>query len=171
MNDQPAQPPAAVTIEITADDLRALIREAIAHQISAAIDKRVMTWIETAVKDTTTARVEKILDERLDKVVDQVLTEGWPRTDNYGTVLGRMTLKDWVTGKLKSDNQYGNNPVNRALEDGLKRALDGELKEELAAVRAKFKGLLKGELAARLASGDKVLKDVFSLFMSRLLEA
>lgn len=128
------------------------IRDQVVSRISERVSERVDAEIETAVQAAVIGQVEKIGRSAIAKAVADVLAEGWPRTDSYGSVSGKATLKDRISELLNGRDRY--NSSEKWLQELVKKTteeyLKGEFKKDIDAAREKLRSEVDGVTRAKL---------------------
>lgn len=122
-------------------------------------DSELGKLLRDEVRKTIRARVEErvqaITDERIGAELDQLLAEGWTKTDNYGRPTGsKFTLRDHALSLLTTTDSYNRESyVDRSCREHVQEALSKTLKPEIDALKAKAKDALNSgfEAAIRVA--------------------
>ena len=126
----------------------------IGRDLKRFLEQKIAGLAETLVRE----QFDAIIHERIAKTVDQVLAEGWMRTDEYGNAVGdqRLDLKARIS-KLISDKQsegYGGPKytlseklVKEAVEKTLTRELNDEIAKARTSLRAQLDTIVNGKFA------------------------
>lgn len=137
------------------DDQR--LSEMILGRVAEMVKERTEAAIRLHVRATVDAVVREVVEARVVGMVDAVLTEGWRKTDGYGSPTGpAITLKDRVSEILQArPNNYS----------GSVSYLDGKISEEVNKV-------LTGELGKAIEEAKKKVRDTLdSAVMTKLQQA
>lgn len=90
------------------------------------LDKRIEVLAETLVRE----KFDQVIADRIAKAVDQVLEEGWVKTDEYGSARGpKVDLKARISDYLNEKDRY-TSPNLRRIEQQVKSAVDATLASE-----------------------------------------
>lgn len=125
------------------------VQSAIERQVEAAIEHQVAD----AVREAVTGIVDGIGRERISKAVDQVLAEGWQKTNDYGERVGAsITLKDRIGEILRAHDRYSGRGsyIDERVKERVDNALNKDLKADIEAARNKFKTEVDAVLTATI---------------------
>lgn len=118
--------------------------------------------LERRIDELATERVrecfEEVIKARIAATVDEVLAEGWQRTDRYGNRQDaeRLDLKARISEMLaeKKHDGFGRQPISLAeevvqktVEGVLTRELQNEIEKARTALRAQLDAVVAGKVA------------------------
>lgn len=125
--------------------------------IKSAIERRVEDAIQHAVDDAVSVAVAGLVDEigreRISKAIEQVLAEGWQKTNDYGENTGaKIGLKERIGKILGERDRYGSNGtyIDELVKRQVQEALNKDLKADIQAARDKFKAEVDAVLTATI---------------------
>ena len=122
-------------------DLEGAARERINERIDAEVAKRV------------TDALEDIVTIRLEKTVDQMLSEGWVSTDKWGNEKKRLSTRERISEFFDGrESSYSDSPtrLQKIVSDRIEAAMKTDLDIELVRVRKAFREQVDGVLQAKL---------------------
>jgi hypothetical protein len=133
------------------------VRQAVETQRS-----KISEVVEEEVRGAVAEKLKSITEEMIRGEVVRTLTEGWPRTNNYGEAVGGepLTLKSKVLEMLtkRKDNYNNNQLVDDVIRDEISKALREKFGQELEAARAKMQALIDGTISDKMRD---MLKGLF----------
>jgi hypothetical protein len=140
------------------------VEEALDRACHHVIDNRVKA-LENEVKEAVAAAVDEkirsITEEMLRAEVTRLLTEGWPRTNQYGEhIRGEpLTLKSRCLEYLTTKDSYSHrNIVEEIFKDEMHKALKGDLGKVISEATDKLRAMVDGQIAEKMRD---VLKGLF----------
>lgn len=156
-----------ITITITPEDRDALV-EQIARVIAYGDDcerrgdeapaKIVAKLVNERVREIVSHEAVETLDAEVRKVaaaqVEQLLSEGVKRYDDYGRVKETKSLADLVKSRLFGDGNYNKGLVEESLKAAIDRAFGqhGELGLIIADGKAKLRAAFDQQVTARFTA-------------------
>ena len=157
----------AIRLEgLTAQDVHTVIaayldsRYRIEERFNEALEKRIGKLAESLVTD----ELKGLVTTRIGATIDAVIATGIPTFDRYsGQVTSRSSIAELVDKELgaKDSDGYGRptqSKAEKAVAAAVAAVFEGDLKQELEKVRARFK-----------AEADEVLKTKFAAIMREAL--
>lgn len=137
--------------------LLSMVGDQVAEQVN-----RVLNGEANLLRKVVAAEVQRIvsgeLEARVRGEVEDVLRNGWKKTDDWGRELKSVTIRDmaidYVNGK---DGSYDRDMrLSKIMKETLEQAIRGELGKEIAAAKEAFKQMLDESLRAKLAEALRV---------------
>lgn len=125
----------------------------LARQMKEALEQRIDELAAEQVRDC----FDEIIKARIVAAVDEVLAEGWRRTDEYGNPRGdKLDLKGRISEHLTKHQSggYGREArtfvdelVHKTVESVFTRELQGELEKARKSLRAQLDAVVAGKVA------------------------
>lgn len=139
----------AVSFNLSSVVVTEYIRAAVERCVQGAVDSAV----NDAVSEAVQAQVDKIGRDRISKAIEQVLSDGWQKTNDYGENTGaKIGLKERI-GKILTDrDRYSGNGVyiDELIKRQVQEALNKDLKADIQAARDRFKAEVDAVLTATI---------------------
>ena len=121
------------------DALEGIVARA-TQAVDARIREAVNNRIDTAAKDLVTEAIFTRIAAR----VEEVVADGWPRTNNYGERTGQpISLKERVSAMLM-DKGYSSSQarIDKIVEEAVAKTMQQHLSAPIAEARKKYETLL-----------------------------
>src|SRR6476661_116380 len=91
--------------ELTVDAIAAQIHQHIYEQRD--VDESIRKAVAAEVEKLVSATAKKAIEKRIAAAIDDVFTNGWKKTDEYGREQGKtVTVRDMVLGYLTATDRY-----------------------------------------------------------------
>ena len=141
---------------LTRDDIEAVIRGVVENAFGNVrsyarelLPSELTQYMQTAVSEAVTSIGQEMIAEEVRRSLD----EGFKETDQWGNLKAHHTLKARINKVLTETGGYNDSRtyVQRVVEEYVKRAVEKEMKDELAAVREQFRKQVDEVLNAKLA--------------------
>jgi hypothetical protein len=101
-------------------------RKKIGQQLRSYLDRKIAEMHETMVRE----HFDTVVKQRIEAAVDEVLQQGWTKTNEYGSAVGpKMMLRDRISEVLQSRDRYNS---RNYIEEHVKAAADKLLAQEFA---------------------------------------
>lgn len=103
-------------------------------------------------------KFDEAIGMRIANAVDEVLAEGWTKTDEYGSARGpKVTLKDRIGEYLGQRDRYSSNQnvIEKAIKEALDKTLSGSFKTEIDAAVKSLRAQLEAAVSDKFTSAIK----------------
>jgi hypothetical protein len=124
------------------------------------LEKKIDGLAETLVRE----RFDEVVGMRIANAVDDLLTEGWSKTDEYGSVRGpRVSLKDRIGEHLSQKDRYSSpslNVIDKAVKDAVDKTLSGSFKTEIDAAVKSLRAQLDAAVSDKFVNAIKAAMGV-----------
>lgn len=138
-----------ITIDLAGYDFDEMIERALGRAIQERLSE-LDGEIHDRLKQAVDARFRELTDEALRAECAKILTEGWRKTDSYGSPTGEtLTLSSRVRDYIAKGDGY-NNPVQDAHKKAVDEALKGEMGGLIKEATEKLRGMLDKTIADKL---------------------
>jgi len=152
-----------LTIEnLSHDAIMAAVYEKIAKCTEAKLTAEHMTTIKKTIERCVNDAVERIVDARLEKEVNDILDNGWQQYDRWGNPSGsRTTLRELVTKYIMTEvDQHGRDGSDRYADSGkrqrilwyVEKAINSIFDKEMHGIVEKFRKTVRERFDAKLAA-------------------
>ncbi len=123
------------------------------------LDQKIDGLADTLVRE----KFDQVVGERIVAAVDEVLREGWTKTDEYGSARGpKVTLKDRISEFLSQRDRYSSNQnvIDKAIKESLDKTLSGDFKKEIDAATKSLRAQLDAAVSDKFVSAIKAAMGV-----------
>lgn len=123
------------------------------------LEKKIDGLAETLVRE----KFDEVVGMRIANAVDEVLAEGWVKTDEYGGARGpRVDLKARIGEFLSKKDRYDShhNVIDKAVKEAVDKTLSGSFKTEIDAAVKSLRSQLDAAVSDKFVSAIKAAMGV-----------
>jgi AcrR family transcriptional regulator len=124
------------------------------------LEKKIDGLAETLVRE----RFDTVIAVRISAAVDEVLAEGWVKTDEYGGARGpKVDLKARISEFLSQKDRYSSpnlNVIDKAVKDAVDKTLSGSFKTEIDAAVKSLRAQLDAAVSDKFVNAIKAAMGV-----------
>lgn len=144
-------------------DIDSIVQRAVSEALhgegyEGSLDDRIEEAITTSVRDSLRDVAERLIEQRVRAEIENVMLEGWQRTNQYGEPTGELaTVSSLIRDALtKESGDYHRRETMAAkltrelLETTMRSEFDKEIKAARQAFRDKIDAVLAGHLTDAL---------------------
>lgn len=141
-------PAVTFTLTLAREEIVQLAAERLFAQLNgyderADMRSRVNDALQELVRETVKEHVERLTEEAVKAALSDALTNGWPKTNQYGQETGRVKVKDLALEHLIKVDGYDRENVAQKLA---KKIFEETFKKELQPLVDEAKQRVKGAL-------------------------
>lgn len=123
------------------------------------LDQKIGDFAESLVRE----KFDEVIADRIASAVDDVLAEGWTKTDEYGSARGpKVDLKARIGSYLSEQDRYSSNQnvIDKAIKAALDKTLAGDFKKEIESAVKSLRSQLEAAVSSKFTDAIKTAMGV-----------
>ena len=125
----------------------------LSSRIESAVEERFQAKLDEAIE----AQCAKIVEDKFSPIVDEVLSKGFVKTNNYGEATGSISIEEYIRECVTPKDRGSSRGewVKRTFEKGIKEVWNKELEAERKTAIAKIRKAVDQRIAEVLAKATR----------------
>jgi hypothetical protein len=133
----------------------------LASRFQKDIEARLNDKVDRAISSAAENLVASLLTQKVQRVVNEVIDQGFPQFDEYGRKKDSKPLAEMVRDLLARKERYDNaSVVEKLVNDGMRHTIEQEVRKEAARAKEKLASEVDKLVQARIG---ELLRDALGL--------